>query len=80
MVPLHQEIAAQAYILWDHYGQPEGRDVEIWLEAERQVLGVDREVNQQPGGAVESKPLGSALAADVPVQSDGNFIAARLHR
>jgi hypothetical protein len=61
-VPLHQEIATQAYILWQHYGQPAGQDVSIWLEAERQVLGVDKQVNQQGGGAVEARPLGTALA------------------
>lgn len=60
-VPLHQEIATQAYILWDHYGQPTGRDVSIWLEAERQVLGVDSQVNQQAGGAVAAKNLGAAF-------------------
>lgn len=61
--PLHQEVATQAYILWNHYGQPSGQDVSIWLEAERQVLGVDSRVNQQAGGAVEARNLGAALAA-----------------
>jgi hypothetical protein len=63
-VSLHQEIATQAHILWERYGQPSGRDVSIWLEAERQVLGVDPRVNQQPGGSVDAKDLGSALAAE----------------
>ena len=79
-VPLHQEIATQAYILWQHYGQPADRDVSIWLEAERQVLGVDSRVNQQAGGAVEAKPLGSALAADAPLPEAGQLSAPRPHR
>jgi hypothetical protein len=62
-VPLHQEIATQAYILWNQYGQPTGRDLGIWLEAERQVLGVDAQVNQQAGGAIDAKNLGGAFAA-----------------
>jgi len=63
-IPLHQEIATQAYVLWNHYGQPAGRDVGIWLEAERQVLGVDQSISQQAGGAVDAKNLSAALAAE----------------
>lgn len=62
-VPLHQEIATQARVLWNHYGQPAGRDVDIWLEAERQVLGVDGRVSQQAGGAVDAKKLSEAMTA-----------------
>ncbi len=63
-VPLHQEIATQAYILWQHYGQPHGRDLGIWLEAERQVLGADSQVNRQGAGDVDAQSFSSALAAD----------------
>jgi hypothetical protein len=56
-LPLHPEIARRAYLLWLGYGRPRGRDVAIWLEAERQLLGADREVNQQSGGAVPAAPL-----------------------
>ncbi|CAM2965689.1 DUF2934 domain-containing protein [Rariglobus hedericola] len=37
----HEDISQRARELWSNYGQPEGRDNEIWLEAERQLLGVD---------------------------------------
>lgn len=79
-LPLHQEIATQAYILWQHYGQPTGQDVSIWLEAERQVLGVDKRVNQQGGGAVEAKPLGSALAADAALPDPEEISERRSYR
>lgn len=79
-IPLHQEIATQAYILWDHYGRPSGRDVDIWLEAERQVLGIDQRVNQQAGGAVEAKPLGLALAADASLPGTDNPAERLSHR
>jgi hypothetical protein len=76
-VPLHQEIATQAYILWNNYGQPSGRDVGIWLEAERQVLGTDKQVNQQAGGAVDAQKLGMALASEplpaTPTSEVGRF-------
>lgn len=60
-IPLHEEIATQARILWQHYGQPTGRDVGIWLEAERQVLGVDGEVLRQTGGTVLSRSLAEVI-------------------
>jgi len=60
--PLHEEIATQAYILWEHYGHPQGRDLSIWLEAERQVLGTDASVNLQAGGAVKAKDLSIAVS------------------
>jgi hypothetical protein len=35
--PTQQQIAALAYALWLDAGSPVGRDVELWLEAERQL-------------------------------------------
>ena len=31
------QVKARAYELWQEAGRPSGRDVEFWLEAERQV-------------------------------------------
>ena len=43
--PTHADISLRATALWENYGRPEGRDQEIWLEAERLLLGVDPLVN-----------------------------------
>jgi hypothetical protein len=40
--PTHDEIARQAYELWQNRGCPDGCDAEIWLEAERQLRGDGR--------------------------------------
>jgi hypothetical protein len=32
-----QEVRARAYELWEKAGRPAARDVEFWLEAERQL-------------------------------------------
>jgi hypothetical protein len=32
-----RQVRARAYELWEEAGQPAGRDVEFWLEAERQL-------------------------------------------
>lgn len=38
--PMHQRIAELAYALYERSGFQQGKDVEHWLEAERQVKAV----------------------------------------
>ena len=33
----HEAIAARAYDLFERSGHPQGRDIEFWLEAEREL-------------------------------------------
>lgn len=35
--PSQASVAQRAYKIWQDYGSPDGRDTEIWLEAERQL-------------------------------------------
>ena len=35
----HEQIAERARKLWQERGQPHGRDVEHWLDAERELRG-----------------------------------------
>jgi hypothetical protein len=44
----HDVIARRAEELWRQYGCPQGRDEEIWLEAERQLLGAQQQQSSQP--------------------------------
>jgi len=37
--PSHDDVAARAYTIWLNHGCPENRDLEHWLEAERQLQG-----------------------------------------
>jgi len=39
----YQKIAARAEALWRRKGRPAGRDNEIWLEAERQLFGLQHQ-------------------------------------
>jgi hypothetical protein len=48
---LHDIIARQAQKLWEDYGRPADRDLEIWLEAEQQVLGADPKIGTLGRGA-----------------------------
>lgn len=72
--PLHDDISACARRLWESYGQPSGRDEQIWLEAEQQLLGADPQVkSDNEGGAVSAETLREAevapRAAATPSQS-----------
>jgi len=40
---IKEEIAARARDLWDQNGRPEGRDLEFWLQAERETRDRYRE-------------------------------------
>jgi hypothetical protein len=42
-------IRLRAYEIWIREGQPEGRELEHWLQARREVLG-DRDDNPSPQG------------------------------
>jgi len=81
-LPLETRIFQQARKLWEGYGRPEGRDLAIWLEAERQVLGVDARVNQQAGGAVAAPALHDALTPQTPRAGtpDGGMVTANRPR
>src|SRR4051812_33503431 len=48
----HEQISALAHELWLAQGSPEGSDVDIWLEAERQLKGAP------------PRPMRSAIPAD----------------
>ena len=56
--PSHDEIARRAYQLWHEYGSPTGRDLETWLNAERQLkakgAAADPVAAAQPEAAAES--------------------------
>lgn len=40
--PSQEQVAALAHAIWIDRGRPEGRDLDNWLEAERQLRGENR--------------------------------------
>lgn len=63
-IPLHDEIAKRARQLWERNGQPEGRDVEFWLTAERELLGADGDVRIEGNSAVSAQQYEQATDAN----------------
>jgi hypothetical protein len=41
--PGQDPIADRAYQLWESEGKPEGRDIDHWLQAEREISGDEPE-------------------------------------
>jgi Protein of unknown function (DUF2934) len=49
--PTEIDIVRRAYVLWERAGQPEGKDQEFYLEAERQLqeeLDKEKPCDQSP--------------------------------
>lgn len=55
----HDQIAERARAIWQERGQPEGRDLEHWLDAEREL----REPGQPPASSADL-PTDEAREAD----------------
>lgn len=67
----HAEIARRAEELWRQYGEPQGRDEEIWFEAERQLIG-------SSGSAIDPAPvIEQAQAGDssAPLPSESRSVS-----
>lgn len=60
---LQETIADHARALWEGYGRPVGRDLNIWLEAERQLLGADEDVVCVGEGTVSARALSDAVGS-----------------
>ncbi len=52
--PSEAEIARLAYEIWEMEGRPEGRDLDHWMMARKQLLGVG-----DPKAETDSKASGS---------------------
>lgn len=61
--PTQDEISQRAQKLWQDYGRPEGRDTEIWLEAERQLSAGQPDLLTVRSGQEESQTSVEAKGA-----------------
>ncbi len=46
MISTHDEIKRLSYIKWIAAGCPEDRDAEFWLEAEKEIIRIRREMDK----------------------------------
>lgn len=57
-------IRLRAYEIWAREGQPEGRELEHWLQARREILGSPaekRDENPEPNETPPDQPEGDEL-------------------
>lgn len=52
--PSYDQVAFRAHQLWEYAGRPEGRDMEFWLAAEREVQGPIRTASE----SISDRPVG----------------------
>lgn len=57
--PTHDEISRRAYQLWHEYGSPTDRDMETWLNAERQLKA--RAAIDHPAVIVPTEPAAESV-------------------
>lgn len=76
--PTHDDIARRAHELWVAWGNPDGRDEEIWLLAERQLLtpGAADNAPSETGGRGSGNTQESHSSAD-PTSAELKNPAAR---
>ena len=78
--PTHEEIALHALQLWHDRGCPDGRDTEIWLEAERQ-LNEDRTADTLAERAVAAATAKSEIEYHLsPAQTEQESVKATMHK
>ncbi len=47
IAPSHADISERAYTLWIDSGRPEGKEDELWLQAERELSGLNEMVTDR---------------------------------
>jgi len=72
--PTQEQIARRAYEIFIERGQPEGRDLEHWLEAERQLRATSQ-TKSAPVAAASSNTANATASAPIratqPAASNG---------
>lgn len=69
MKPTHEQITERAQEIWRQRACPEGRDEEIWLEAERQLtVAADAKMPESSGSA--NAPEGKRTAFSERVKAE----------
>jgi hypothetical protein len=68
--PTQDQIARRAYEIFIERGQPEGRDLEHWLEAEKQLRATSQSKSAPVGATASSSAnAGAAIRATQPASN-----------
>jgi hypothetical protein len=67
--PTHEDISRRAQELWEERGRPEGRDTEIWLDAERELSTPTAAANSP--SRVQGRGNGNSQRSETETAADG---------
>ena len=56
---LRQRVQERAHALWRAAGQPDGRELEFWLQAEQELAGLSVAGEEDPYVALDDLPPGA---------------------
>jgi hypothetical protein len=70
--PSHDDVARCAQELWQNYGRPTGRDLEIWLEAEKKLATPATPPTAEAANS-NSTPTQERLKAEMAAESETEF-------
>jgi hypothetical protein len=74
--PTHDEIAQQAYLLWESEGCPHGSDVQYWLRAEALLNGDSKNGSTNGSSAKSAKKNSKASFIATPNRAPENALRA----
>jgi len=73
----HETISQRAEAIWRSYGTPQGRDEEIWLEAERQLQGEQKQSSPSSENVPTNAPAPTPRAGTTPPVQPSRPIASK---
>jgi hypothetical protein len=76
----HSETSLLAYQLWDKAGSPAGRDLEFWLQAEAQLLEVQKSKEGTLPTVLVERNLSPAKSNHVKVPTVGTLAPNRFRQ
>lgn len=79
--PTESAIRARAYDLWERNGRPDGRDIDYWLQAARELEEEDRlaeggKARPAPDGLDASPPAGDGTKPAPPADGRDDVLGA----
>lgn len=70
--PSHEDVAQRAYKLWQDAGSPDGRDTEMWFEAEHQ-LTAEQEKGERKNGSPSKTAFTKRVQGEMASESEAEF-------
>lgn len=78
--PTHDEVTQRAQEIWRQRGSPSGLDMEIWLEAERQLSIASSATSESSQGESQAAEVSNEATKETPPPPDPIEVAAKVEQ